>query len=168
MGLFDWFTGTKRPASGTVPRSAQEVRAALLGVNGPDKPFTARDGRAEGVDLVAEWKIADVRWYGYFGNVTTVNRTLMRIDESKREVRSVDEEWSVTWIGGTPRLQLAGSHTRGQINKKSYSATFTRDEAGNLVKERQQSFSSAELKPPLQHAVTSAGWTWRGVVAGKL
>ncbi|WP_029534817.1 hypothetical protein [Saccharopolyspora spinosa] len=168
MRLFDWFTGTKRPSGGVPPQSVEVVRAALLGVNSPDRPFMVRDGRSDGVDLVAEWKIADAHWYGYFGNVTTINRTLMRLDPSKHEVRSLDQEWSVTWAGGTPRLTLATRYARGQINKKSCSATFMRDEQGKLVKESQRKFSTGELKPPLEEAVTGAGWTWRGLVIGKL
>lgn len=168
MGLLDWFTGTKRPSGEVAPQSVEAVRTALLGVGGPDEPFVVRDGRPDGVDLVAEWKIADAHWCGYFGNATTISRTLMRLDVSRHQVRSADQEWSVTWVGGAPRLTLAGKFARGQISKRSYSATFTRDERGRLVAESQRTFSAGELKAPLQDAVTGAGWTWRGLVIGKL
>lgn len=168
MGLFDFFTGTKRPAAGVVPVPAEAVYAALLSVNSPDRPFVIRDGRAEGVDLIAEWKIADARWFGYFGKTTKTNRTLMRLDASKNEVRALDEEFLVTWAGQTPQVTVGKRYERGQINKKSYSATFSRDENGKLVKESQGSFSSAELKEPLREVVTGIGWTWRGVTFGSL
>lgn len=29
-------------------------------------------------------------------------------------------------------------------------------------------FSTGEIKTPLQNAVTGCGWTWRGVLIGKL
>jgi hypothetical protein len=57
MGLFDKLTGTKRPADGIAPLSAEEVRAALLGLNSADVPYAIRDGRDEGADLVAEWRL---------------------------------------------------------------------------------------------------------------
>ncbi|MCI2417617.1 hypothetical protein MOQ72_09280 [Saccharopolyspora sp. K220] len=167
MGLFDWMSGTKHPPGGVAPRSAEDVRAALLAVNGPDRPFVVRDGQADGVDLVAEWKIADAQWFGYFGNVTTVNRTLMRLNPGKNEVRAVDQEWSVTWIGDSPRLTLASEFSRGQINKKSFVTSLSRDEHGNVVKTT-RTFSTNDLKPPLRDAVTGSGWVWRGLLIGKL
>ncbi|MGP4017347.1 AAA family ATPase [Saccharopolyspora sp. 5N708] len=112
--------------------------------------------------------IADTYWYGYFGDATTINRTLMRLDVLQNEVRSVDQQWSVTWVSGIPRLTLATRFARGQINKKSYRATFTRNELGKLVEESQRTFSAGELKAPLQDAVIGAGWIWRGLVIGKL
>ncbi len=168
MGMFDWMTGTKRPADGVPPRAPQEVYQALLAVNRPDVPYFVRDGSPERVDLVAEWKIADAHWYGHFGHVTRVNKTLMRLDPSKHEVRTVDHEITVTWAAGTPRLTLGKEFQRGQINKVSYNATYGRDESGKLVKLGQVKFSTGALKPPLQQAVTNAGWTWRGVLLAKL
>lgn len=168
MGLFDSFTGTARPAEGVAPQRAETVYAALLSVNSPDRPFVIRDGQTEGVDLIAEWKIADARWFGYFGKTAKTNRTLMRLDTFKNEVRTVDEEFLVTWAHRTPQFTVGRRYERGQINKKSYRATFSRDENGKLVKETPHTFSSAELKEPLRQVVTGVGWTWRGVVFGSL
>ncbi|MFF2424179.1 hypothetical protein [Streptomyces mirabilis] len=39
---------------------------------------------------------------------------------------------------------------------------------GGLEATETVSFDSSELKGPLQDAVLGAGWTWRGVVTGKL
>ncbi|RRO18245.1 hypothetical protein EIL87_08400 [Saccharopolyspora rhizosphaerae] len=168
MGLFDFFTGTKRPADGVAPHPAEAVRAALLSTNSPDRPFVVRDGHAEGVDLVAEWKIADAHWSGYFGTTTRTNRTLMRLDAAANQVRALDEEFQVVRSGRTSRPALGKRYGRGQINKKSSSATFSRDENGKLVKQEERTFSSAELKGPLQDVVTGLGWTWRGVLFGSL
>ncbi|WP_326606707.1 hypothetical protein [Streptomyces sp. NBC_01800] len=60
MGLFDRLTSTKRPSSGVAPRSAEEVRAALLAINGPDVPYRVRNATPkEGDGLVAEWRILE-------------------------------------------------------------------------------------------------------------
>ena len=37
MALFDWFTGTKRPAAGVAAKPAAEVRGASLSAN--SRPF---------------------------------------------------------------------------------------------------------------------------------
>ncbi|MFB9578279.1 hypothetical protein [Streptomyces yanii] len=48
MGLFDKLTGTQRPGSGVAPRSVEEVRAALLAINGPDVPYRVRNATPQG------------------------------------------------------------------------------------------------------------------------
>src|SRR5690349_5994872 len=116
MGLFDKLTGTKRPADGVAPRSADEVYAALLGLNRPEVPYVIRDGRAEGADLVAEWRILDPAWKTFFVStqVSRVFKVRMRLNPQKNEVRAVDTEYEVTWIGDTPRLAISAEVQRGQ------------------------------------------------------
>ncbi|MFF7238713.1 hypothetical protein [Streptomyces collinus] len=166
MGFFDIFTGTKRPKGGGAPRSAEEVRAALLEVSGPATPHVVRDGAAEGADLVAEWRIRDPAWHTFFAR-TQVSRTLqirMRLVPESREVRALDREWEVTWIGSTPRLALPAEQSRGQVKTVSRRWTVERGADGRLQKTEEFLFDSAELKTPLQEAVLGAGWTWRGVL----
>jgi hypothetical protein len=62
MGLWDWLTGTKRPAAGVTPKSPDEVRASLLAVNRPTAPFIICDGAPENVDLVAEGGYAPAKY----------------------------------------------------------------------------------------------------------
>jgi hypothetical protein len=170
MGLFDWLSGTKRPAAGVAPKTPAEVRAALLGVNRPTAPFIVRDGKPEGVDLVAEWRIVDARWAEVFGaaGLSKAFKVLMRLDPAKNEVRAVDQEWSVEWHAGVPRLTLAAEAFRGQKSEISFGGEYAFTEKGELGTIYRYRFSTGELKPPLQNAVTGAGWTWRGVTFGKL
>ncbi|MFH8340810.1 hypothetical protein [Streptomyces sp. AM6-12] len=166
MGFFDIFTGTKRPKGGVAPQSVEEVRAALLEVSGPDTPYVVRDGAAEGADLVAEWRIRDPAWHTFFAR-TQVSRTLqirMRLVPESREVRALDREWEVTWIGSTPRLALPAEQSRGQVKTVSRRWTVERGADGRLQKTEEFLFDSAELKTPLEEAVLGAGWTWRGVL----
>src|SRR5438034_5460313 len=109
MKLFDWLTGTKRPAAGVPAKTSAEVRADLLAVNRPTAPFTVRDGAPEKVDLVAEWRIVDATWYEIFAKagLKRTAKVLMRLDPDKHEVRAVDQDWSVEWSAGVPRLSLA-------------------------------------------------------------
>ncbi len=168
MGILDWLRGTQHPAVGVSARSPQEVREALLAVNSADVPYLVRDGSREGVDLVAEWKITDAHWYSFFGHVTRANKTLMRLVSSTHDVRAVDHQITVTWSGRTPRLVLSKEVQRGQINTVSYNAVYGRDAHGRLVRIRHTTFSTGALKPPLREAVTSVGWTWRGVLIRRL
>jgi hypothetical protein len=170
MGLFDWLTGTKRPAAGVAAKSAVAVRAALLAVNRPTAPFVVRDGAPEKVDLVAEWRIVDAKWSDTFAQagVEKVFKILMRLDTQKHEVRAVDQQWSVEWRAGVPRLSLSAQAFRGQTKEISFGEAYAFTETGEHGQVYRYKFSTGEIKPPLQDAVTAAGWTWRGVVFGKL
>ncbi|WP_149830323.1 hypothetical protein [Streptomyces tailanensis] len=66
MGLFDKLTGTKHPVDGVAPDSAEEVRAALLGLNRSDVPYVVRDGGADDADLMTEWRVAEPAWQTFF------------------------------------------------------------------------------------------------------
>jgi hypothetical protein len=170
MKILDWLSGTKRPKAGIAPKSAAEVRTGLLAVNRPTAPFIVRDGRAENVDLVAEWRIVDASWYDIFGKagLTKVFKILMRLDQDRHEVRAVDQEYSVEWRAGIPHLALSAEAFRGQKSEISFGSEYAFIETAGSRQIYRYRFSTGELKPPLQDAVTDAGWTWRGVAFSKL
>lgn len=170
MGMFDWLIGTKRPAAGVAPQSAASVRSALLAVNRPTAPFTVRDGAPEQVDLVAEWRVVDSSWHEIFAKagLKKVSKVLMRLDPEKREVRAMDQDWSVEWRAGIPSLALAAEGFRGQKIEFSFGASYAFTEAGGRGEVNRYKFSTSEIKAPLQDAVTAAGWTWRAVAFGRL
>ena len=170
MGLFDWLTGTKRPAAGVAAKPLSELRAGLLTVNRPTAPFVVRDGAAEHVDLVAEWRIVDAAWIEIFAKagLTKVFKVLMRLDAAKHEVRAVDQEWSVEWRAGVPALSLSAEAFRGQKVEVSFGGAYAFTEDGGYGQVYRYKFATAEIKGPLQKAATEAGWTWRGVAFGKL
>ena len=170
MKLFDFLTSTRRPDAGTPVRSAEEVRAAILGVNRPTAPFAIGDGQAEGVDLIAEWKIVDAEWYEIFGKagLEKAFKIYMKLDAEKRQVRAVDREYAVEWRAGVPTLSLAAELFRGQKQSIEFGTAyaFTEEFApGQVYKYR---FSTKEMKEPIQDAVTHCGWTYKGVAFGKL
>lgn len=168
MGLFDKLTGTKRPADGVAPVPADEVRAALLGLNGADLPYVIRDGRDEGADLVAEWRVLEPAWRTLLlrSQLSRVFKVYMRLVPEKGEVRALDKEFEVEWVGDTPRLSLSSQAQRGQVKSVSKQWTLSRGEDGD--REETFGFDSDDLKNPLQSAVLKSGWTWRGVVSGRL
>ena len=171
MGLFDWFTGTKRPAQGVLAKPPEALRAALLAVNRPTAPFVVRDGAPEGADLVAEWKIVDAAWYEIFAKagLERAFKVLMKFDAAKGEVRAVDQEWQVEWRAGVPELSLAASAFRGQKVEMSFGTAYAfREEDLGYGKVYEYRFSTKELKTPLIEAAQQAGWGWKGVAFGKL
>ncbi|MET9832335.1 hypothetical protein ABZ078_24235 [Streptomyces sp. NPDC006385] len=170
MGLFDKLTGTKRPAEGVAPRSAAEVHAALLGLNNPDVPYIVRDGREEDADLVAEWRILDPAWQTFFirTQVSRVFQVRMRLVPEKHEVRSLDQQYEVTWVGGTPHLAITAEAQRGQVQTVSKRWTLGGGDDDAQRTTETFSFDTSDLKTPLQETVLSSGWTWRGVITGKL
>lgn len=171
MGLFDWFTGSKKAPAGMPRQSADALRSALLAVNRDTAPFVVRDGAQEGVDLVAEWKIVDARWYEIFAKagLERVFKVLMRFDEASGEVRAVDQEWSVEWRAGVPGLSLSAQAFRGRKMEASFGAAYAfREEDLSYGKIYQYRFDTRELKTPLIAAAQAAGWGWKGVAFGKL
>src|SRR6202022_1207401 len=123
----------KAPAAGVAAKTTAEVRADLLTVNRPTAPFVVRDGAPENVDLVAEWRIVDAAWYEIFAKagLEKVFKILIKFDQQAREVRAVDQEWSVEWRAGIPRLSLAAEAFRGQNNEISFGTAFAFTEQGS-------------------------------------
>jgi hypothetical protein len=170
MGLFDWISGSKPAPDGVKQQSSKKLRAGLMAINRKDRPFHVRDGEDEGVDLVAEWRIVDAKWYEVFAKagIKRVFKVLMKFDENKGEVRASDQEWEVEWRAGTPTLSLAGSAFRGRKWEKSFETVYAFREDGSFGKIYDYKFDTSEIKNPLTEAAHKAGWGWRGVAFGKL
>ncbi|MFF8444949.1 hypothetical protein ACF07U_29270 [Streptomyces californicus] len=170
MGLFDKLTGTRHPNAKTAPRPAEELRTALLGLNGPDVPYLIGDGAAHGADLVAEWRLAEPARQHVFvqSQLTHANRIRMRLVEDVPEVRAVEESWEVKRVGNPPRLQTSAKYTRGGGRTISRQYTLQRGESGRLEATKTFSFDSAWMTGPLRETTLQSGWTWRGVIFGKL
>jgi hypothetical protein len=165
MGFLDKLNGTKRPSDDVTPQPVENVRAALLGLNGPDVPYVVRDGAPEGADLVAEWRLMEPAWRSVFAEARLSRRIRirMRLVPADHEVRALDEQWKVNWVGGVP---ISKEYGRGPVKTTSREWTIGRGAEGGLEMTETFRFDSAEMKDPLQHAVLDAGWTWRGVVFG--
>lgn len=170
MGLFDFLTGSKSAAPGAARLAAADLRTALLALNRDSAPWLVRDGAAEHCDLVAEWKIVDARWYEIFAKASLAKtfKVLMKFDETRGDVRAVDQEWTVEWRAGVPSLSLSAEAFRGQKVEMSFGAAigFREDFSPGVIYEYR--FATKEIKDPLQNAVTSSGWNWKGVAFGKL
>jgi hypothetical protein len=170
MGILDFLTSTKRPPAGTAVRSPQEVITALLGLNRSTAPYRLTDGKSEKVDLIAEWRIVDAKWYEIFAKagLSKVFRIYLKLDPEKHEVRASDREYTLAWSAGVPTLSLAVSAFKGQIQEVEFGKAYGFTETlapGQVYNYR---FNTKELKQPIQTAVTGCGWTYRGIAFGKL
>ncbi|MBZ3904168.1 hypothetical protein [Streptomyces griseiscabiei] len=172
MGLFDKLTGTKYPADGVAPRSVEEVRAALLGLSRPDVPYVIREGEGggEGVDLVAEWRMSEPAWQTVFieSQLSRFVRIRMRPVQRGHEVRVLEESWEVTRVGNPPQLKVSAAYSRGPNRTVSRQYSIQRGADNRLEATEGFRFDSADLRDPLRNAVLASGWTWRGVLFGKL
>ncbi|MEU0597700.1 hypothetical protein ABZ484_05520 [Streptomyces sp. NPDC006393] len=171
VGFFDRLTGTKYPDSGVPPLASPEVRAALLALNGAGNPYLVRNARpAEKADLVVDWRMPEP---GAGSSYSTRRReqsikTRIRLDASRREARAVDEWRKVVRVGNPPGLTVGREHGRGPVNMVYREWTYERGPDGRRRRVEAFRFDSREVKVPLQEAVLGAGWTWRGVVFGRL
>ncbi len=166
MGLFDFLTSTRRPAAGVPVLGAEQVKQKLLDANRATAPFRIVDGKADGVDVVAEWKVVDAQWYQIFekAGYKKTFRILMKLDPVKHEVRAVDREFEVEWAAGVPRLSITAKAFSGQKQEISFGQGYAFTEELRPGQVYNYRFNTKELKQPLQDAVTSSGWTYKGVV----
>jgi hypothetical protein len=167
MGLFGF---GKKANKNTPVLPVAEVRQRLLALNRETAPYQIRDGSAEGVDLIAEWKIVDAKWYEIFAkaNLTKVFRIYMKFDEGKHEVRAKDEEYTVEWRAGVPSLSLAASKFSGQKTSIEFGTAYAFTEELKPGQVYNYRFNTNEIKKPIQEAVTACGWNYKGVAFGRL
>lgn len=170
MGLFDFLRGVKKPDSGVPVLSAKELKAKLNELNRPTAPFQVRSGKEEEVDLVAEWKIVDAKWYEIFAKagLKKVFKILMVLDDEKKEVRMVDQSLDVEWRAGIPSLTATAEVFRGQKIESSFGMgyAFTEElKPGQVYKYR---FNTGEIKGPLQECILACGWSIKKVAFGSL
>jgi len=132
--------------------------------------FSALFGRALAPDLVAEWRIVDANWYEIFAKagLEKAFKVLMRFDAATHELRAVDQEWSVEWRAGVPKLSLSASGFRGQKTEIEFGKAYGFTEKLSVGEIYNYRFNTAELKQPLQKAVAANGWRWSPVAFGRL
>jgi hypothetical protein len=160
----------KKPVSNVPAVTPAELKARLLGLNRASAPWSILDGQAEGVDLIAEWKIVDASWYEIFAkaHLEKVFRIFMKLDADKHELRAQDHEYSIQWSAGVPNLTLAVSSFKGQMTSVEFGTAYAFTETlapGQVYNYR---FNTNELKKPLQEAAAACGWSYKGISFGKL
>lgn len=167
MGLFGF---GKKPDKNIPVLSADEVRQRLLMLNRETAPYQIIDGAPQKVDLIAEWKIVDAKWFEIFAkaNLTKVFRIYMKFDAVKHEVRGKDEEFTVEWRAGVPSLSISATKFQGQMTSVEFGAAYAFTEELKPGVVYNYRFNTSEIKKPIQEAVAACGWGYKGVAFGKL
>lgn len=167
MGLFSF---GKKSDKNTSALSVDEVRQRLISLNRETAPYQIIDGAPQSVDLIAEWKIVDAKWYEIFekANLTKVFRIYMKFDNAKQEVRAKDEEFTLSWKAGVPSLSIAASKFQGQMTSVEFGAAYAFTEELKPGVVYNYRFNTNELKKPIQEAMSACGWKYKGVAFGKL
>ena len=165
MSIFDFFTGTKRPASGVTVLSRGQLVRNILALNRPTAPWHIVDGKSEGVDLIAEWRIVDAQWYEIFAKagLSKVFRIYLKLDEAEKTVRAQDREYEIAWSAGVPKMSLSVKSFKGQSQSVEFGQAYGFTETGTLGEIYNYKFNTGEIKKPLQEAVTAGGWVYKGV-----
>lgn len=171
MGLLDLLTGRRAAPASTPRRSEAVLLSALLDLNRDSSPVVIRDGAVEGCDLVAEWRIAEARWFEIFAKagLTKAARLLLRLDTERGEVRAVQQDWTVEWRAGVPTASLSAEAFRGQKVEISWGRAHAfREEDLRWGKVYDWTFDTRALKGPVKATVAASGWAWRPVAFGRL
>lgn len=167
MGFFGFGKKTEK----NVPAlSVDEVRQRLLALNRETAPYQIIDGASQNVDLIAEWKIVDVKWHTIFekANLTKVFRIYIKFANEKHEVRTKDEEYTLSWKAGMPSLSLSASKFQGQMTSVEFGAAYAFTEELKPGEVYNYRFNTNEIKKPIQDMVAACGWKHKGVSFGKL
>jgi hypothetical protein len=134
------------------PRSASEVAARLEQVRTAIPVTVTRQGDV----FRFEWDEHDPRWRAHadLSNGLRAFRLEVRLDPSAHAARPTEY-----WRELKNRVDNQEMWIRGQgALLYSYSETASVDQAGNWSVSK---FNLDELRRPVIHAVTSAGWSWR-------
>jgi hypothetical protein len=167
--MFDFLASTKRPVAGTPVLATGQVLDRLKALDRDTAPWRIVDGASEGVDLIAEWKIVDARWYEIFAKagLKKTFRISLKIDDRNKHVRAQDREYEVAWRAGVPSLSIAASGFKGQSTSVEFGTSYGFKEDLSIGQQYEYFFKTSEIKRPVQEAVLGCGWVYKGVVFGK-
>ncbi len=163
-----------RPKQGVPPAAKERLLRAILALNDERRPWLYRETPAdERADLVAEWKLADARWWGAFSanHFRHAYRASIALDESRRELRIFEETSTVSWTAGAtgsvPHVGWEGSFFRGVMlfQRTRVVAYGVKDVLPLRVGELYNyDFDPWRVKSPLLKLAIENGWSYCPVV----
>jgi hypothetical protein len=165
LGFFDYLGG-KRPSAIT-PISRQELVENILALNDDSKPY--RITRDANSDFLAEWKIAEAKWYGIFNKngLNEAYRAFILLDESRHTARYYEELGSINWTAGLqgviPSVTYTQTSFHGRILfQKEWAVGYGMKEESHPSWEKvyDYKFDVNEIRDPIASTVKKAGWEW--------
>ena len=128
-----------------------ELRDRLLRLNTPARPWLIRDGAAQGVDLIAEWKSDDPDWRQVLEDldVALTYQVHLRLDAELSALSMVDHitEWQ-------------RDAESGQLVERRDSGDLWLSWSGNSNCMRYL-LSTEDIKAPIRRCGADVGWTCR-------
>lgn len=127
-----------------------ELHDRLLALNGPARSWLIRDGDAQGVDLIAEWKSGDPDWRQVLEDlaVALTFQMHLRLDPDNREL--VVQDHLVQWRRGPDDRWIEYRDT-GDLY-------LTWPGNSNC---RHHLITTDDIKIPIQRCVADADWGYR-------
>lgn len=112
----------------------------------------------------------EAQWYEIFAKagLSKVFKIYLKLDLNAHEVRAMDQEYTISWLAGVPKLSVAVSSFKGQTQSIEFGKAYAFTETLAPGQVYNYQFDTREIKKPIQDAVTSCGWTYKGVAFGKL
>ncbi|MEU8582511.1 hypothetical protein [Streptomyces abikoensis] len=141
------------PDSDVVPLSVAEIQDALLAFNGRHLPYRVRQASCgETADYVAEWCF---QTHEEGQRVERRIRIRMRLDASRHEVRSFQEQWT----SASGRLSMSHEYSRGS----GFVVRWTYERGPDGRRHKVVSLDTRDMRNSLRKMFLSSGWAWRGV-----
>ncbi|MER7413298.1 hypothetical protein [Streptomyces cacaoi] len=169
LGLTKKRCETKYPPEDVDPCSAEDMKAALLGLNALDVPWVVRDGTPEGADLIAEWQNAEPVVHNLVGSGRSqLRRTFairMRLYPEEYQVRAIEDQREATWHGASLEASTEYRWSRGPVRNISKEWTVERGSDGRRRLRETFHFDTADMKGPVLSTVLKSGWTWCSLAA---
>jgi hypothetical protein len=146
---------------------ALQLKQALQALNREDHPFFIREGGAEQVDLVVDWRLHDAKWKSLIMTDQRAKadyRMLIKFAPARRQVRTLDVSRSSS--SGVLGAQI--SYFRGQRWGINFEMVFGRREDGSFGHIYTSRFNSSVIKAPIGEIIKEHGWKRTGVTFGRL
>lgn len=173
LGFFNRFLRVA-PETGAAPIAKGRLLAAILALNDERRPWAYRptpdDPRT---DIVAEWKLADARWWGAFqrNGFRRSYRALVALHEPTGELRIAEETSATSWTVGsegiTPIVRWSHRFFKGVIlfERAREAAYGVVDELPPRIGEiYSYDFDPWRVKGPLLRLAVENGWAFAPVV----
>jgi len=161
-GSFSRVLAAKPPAH-VAPVGRQELIERLLALDDPAQPFHYRTDSQ--YDLVAEWRIADASWWGFFSRyrLQETYRAKICLNEAHREARVLEERARVRWVGNgsQPSVSWEAHRFQGVVlaeRTREVEYGFRRPLSPDWGRVVDYDFDVWRVKGPIRDTVLASGW----------
>jgi len=170
-GFFEYLGGKK--SSSIPPANSQRLKRLLFELNSETKPYKLAPSPE--TDILIEWKIADSKWFAFFGNerIKHTYRAYVLLDEPRKSVRYCEELVKVRWLaavngGVNPVISYQKQFFRGKILfQKTWETQYGIREDLSFGKVYEYKYDIRAFRDPIRKIILENGWEFVHVVNKK-